>query len=148
MGQFYIVLREPYMIIHLRFFSFSGDRTGPCTPCSCCFVDRSSRTRFMKRRSTLCAVFADVSRNSQPNDRASAAPSSRETSLSYCLSHLFPTSMKTGFCRLTFSMACRKTSSRSNVARDAIEYTRIKPWPSLQTKSDRRTLDRDMNNYT
>ena len=122
MGQFYIVLRVPYMIIHLRFFSFSGERTmGPGTPCSCCFVERSSRTRFMKSCSTLCAVFADVSRNWQPNDRASAAPSSLETSRSYCLSHLLPTSMKTGFCRLTFNMACRKTSSRSNVALDAME---------------------------
>ena len=141
MGQFYIVLRVPYMIIHLRFFSFSGARTGPCIPCSCAFVFRSSRTRFMKRRSTLCAVFADVSRKSQPNDRASAAPSSLETSRSYCLSHLLPTSMKTGFCRLTFNMACRKTSSRSNVARDAIEYTRINPWPSLQDIWDRGTIE-------
>ena len=99
------------------------DTIGP----SCCLVARRARTRFMKSRSTLCEVFADVSRNSQPNERASAAPSSRETSRSYVLSHLLPTSTKIGRLRFTRNINCRNTSSRSNVARDAIEYTRINP---------------------
>src|SRR5258706_10592148 len=62
---------------------------------------RRVRTRLVKRRSTFCAVLALVSRNSHPNLRASAAPSSRDTSRSYALSHLFPTSIKTGSERLT-----------------------------------------------
>jgi hypothetical protein len=37
------------------------------------------------------------------------------------LSHLLPTSMKIGFWRLTLSIDCLKTSSRSNVDRDAME---------------------------
>jgi hypothetical protein len=44
---------------------------------------------------------------------------------------LLPTSMNIGFWRLTLNMDCRKTSRRSNVARDAMEYTRMNPWPSL-----------------
>lgn len=88
---------------------------------SACLVARSARTRFMKRRSTFCAVFADVSRKSHPNDRASACPSSLDTSRSYVLSHLFPTNTNIGLLRFTRSISCRKTSSRSKVARDAIE---------------------------
>lgn len=105
----YMVLSVPYIIIHFflgrTFGLFSDDRTAPCTPCSACFVWRRRRTRVVKRRSTFCAVFAEVSRKSQPNCRDIAAPSSRETSRSNCLSHLLPTSMKTGFWRLTFSIA-------------------------------------------
>jgi len=73
--------------------------------------------------------------NSQPNCRASAAPSSFDTSRSKALSALFPTSMIIGsplFARLT---DWRKTSSRSKVDRDAIEYTSINPWPSLGNAS-------------
>jgi hypothetical protein len=44
---------------------------------------------------------------------------------------LLPTSTNIGFWRLTLNMDCRKTSSRSNVAREAIEYTRMNPCPSL-----------------
>jgi len=72
--------------------------------------------------------------NEHPKDRASATPSSFDTSLSYVLSHLLPTSMKIGFCLFTRSIDCRKTSSLSNVDRDAIEYTRINPCPSLWKK--------------
>jgi hypothetical protein len=100
-------------------------------PCSVCFVLRRLRTRFVKSRSTFWAVLALVSRNSQPNSLASCIPSSRVTSRSSCLSALLPTSMNIGFWRLTLNMDCRKTSRRSNVARDAMEYTRMKPWPSL-----------------
>jgi len=114
----------------LGFFSSSG-RCGLGTPpASVCLVARRARTRLVKRSSTLCAVFAEVSKNEQPKDRARATPSSFDTSLSYVLSHLFPTSIKIGFCLFTRSIDCRKTSSRSNVDRDAIEYTRMKPWPS------------------
>ena len=133
----YIVLLVPYMMIH--FFGLlgpSGGRAGPAVPCSCCFVCRSNRTSVVKRRSTFIAVFADVSRNSQPKFLASCAPSSLDTSRSYCLSHLLPTSINTGFCRFTFIIACRKTSNRSKVAREAIEYTRMKPCPSLLETRD------------
>lgn len=117
------------------FFGFlsSSGRCGPGTlPASVCLVARKARTKLVKRSSTLCAVFAEVSKNAQPKDRARACPSSLDTSLSYVLSHLFPTSIKIGFCLFTRSMDCRKTSSRSNVDRDAIEYTRMNPWPSLE----------------
>lgn len=100
-------------------------------PASRRFVCRSARTKLVKRSSTLYAVLADVSINSHPNVRASAMPSSRDTSRSYVLSHLLPTSMKIGFCRLTLSIDCRNTSRRSKVDREAIEYTRMKPCPSL-----------------
>lgn len=135
----YIVLLVPYMMIHfLVFFTPSAGRAGPETPCSCCFVCRSNRTRVMNRRSTFIAVFADVSRNSHPKLRASCAPSSLDTSRSYCLSHLLPTSINTGFCRFTFIIAWRKTSNRSKVAREAMEYTRMKPCPSLEREMERR----------
>ena len=124
------------MIIHfLGFFVPSTGRAGPAVPCSCCFVCRSKRTSVVNRRSTFIAVFADVSRNSHPKFRANCAPSSLDTSRSYCLSHLLPTSIKTGFCRFTFIIACRKTSNRSKVAREAMEYTRMKPCPSLYERS-------------
>jgi hypothetical protein len=114
----------------LCFFSSSGLRGLGMPPAICCVV-RSARTRLVKTSSTLCAVFAEVSINEQPNDRASAIPSSFVTSRSYDLSHLFPTRMNTGFCLFTRSIDCRKTSSLSKVDRDAIEYTRINPCPSL-----------------
>lgn len=94
-------------------------------------VARNERTRFMKRRSTFCAVFAEVSIKSHPNCRARAAPSSLETSLSKVLSHLLPTSINIGSPRLTRFIDCRNISRRSNVDREAIEYTRMNPWPSL-----------------
>lgn len=115
-------------------FFFSLSCSVRATPCSACLDCRSSRTRCVNSRSTLTHVLADVSRNSQPKWRASCAPSSLETSRSYCLSHLLPTSMNTAFSRLTFSIACRKTSTRSKVARDAIEYARMKPSPSLNAR--------------
>ncbi len=118
-----------YMIIHLDFFG--SFRVGTDAPCSASFVLRRLRTRLVKSRSTFRAVLALVSRKSQPNSLASCIPSSRVTSRSSCLSALFPTSMNIGFWRLTLSIDCRKTSKRSNVARDAIEYTRMKPCPSL-----------------
>ncbi len=120
-----------YMTIHLDGFTRSF-RGGIGAPCSASFVLRRLRTRFVKSRSTFRAVLALVSRNSQPNSLASCIPSSRVTSRSSCLSALFPTSMNIGFWRLTLSIDCRKTSKRSNVAREAIEYTRMKPCPSLQ----------------
>lgn len=124
-----------YIIIHrIGFFlpTVPSCLVGSTTGLSCCLVARNARTRFINSRSTLCDVFADVSKNSQPNDRANAAPSSLDTSRSYVLSHLFPTSTKMGLLRFTRSISCRNTSSRSNVDRDAIEYTRMNPWPSLQ----------------
>ncbi len=130
----YIVPGVPYMIIHFLFFSFSAGRVGPGVPCSACFVCRSSRTSVVNSFSTFCDVLADVSRKSQPKLRASWEPSSLDTSRSNCLSLLLPTSIKTGFCRFTFSMAWRKTSNRSNVARDAMEYTRMNPCPSLESR--------------
>ena len=121
------------MITHFLFdrsFSFGfADVDGPT---SMLFVCRSARTRFVKTRSTFSDVFADVSMNSHPNCRASAAPSSLLTSRSWTLSHLFPTSIKIGSPLLTLLIDCLKPSSRLKVARDAIEYTRIKPWPSLK----------------
>ena len=59
--------------------------------------------------------------NSQPNCRAKAAPSSFDTSRSYVLSHLFPTSMNMGSPRFTRRMDWRNISSRSNVDREAME---------------------------
>jgi len=117
-----------YMIRHFGLFdSFRGTVT---TPCSANLVLRRLRTRLVKSRSTFWAVLALVSRNSQPNSFASCIPSSRLTSRSSCLSALLPTSINIGFWRLTLNMDCRKTSRRSNVAREAIEYTRINPCPS------------------
>ena len=75
----------------------------------------------MNRRFTFSEVLAEVSMNSQPKFRASALPSSFETSLSYDLSALLPTSMKIGFCLFTRIIDWRKFSSRSNVDREAIE---------------------------
>ena len=92
---------------------------------------RNERTRFMKRLSTLCAVLAEVSIKSHPNCRARAAPSFLETSLSKVLSHLLPTSINIGWPRLTRIIDLRNISRRSNVDREAIEYTRMNPWPSL-----------------
>ena len=109
-----------YIIIHFRFFPPSG-RGFPGGPCSICFVCRRARTRFINSRSTLCAVLADVSKKSHPKERAIAAPSSRDTSRSYVLSHLLPTRTKMGLLRFTRSISCRKTSNRSNVCLDAIE---------------------------
>ena len=123
--------KTSYIITHLETFLsffFSG---GGGAPGSIFLVCRRDRTRFIKSRSTFWAVLADVSRNSQPNWRAKAAPSSLETSLSYVLSHLLPTSMNIGSPRLTLRIDWRNISSRSKVDREAIEYTRMKPWPSL-----------------
>jgi hypothetical protein len=120
----------PYKIIHF-FLSLSFGLVGPGVPGSIFLVCRSARTRFMKRRSTFSAVLAEVSMNSQPNWRASAAPSSFVTSRSLVLSHLLPTSIKIGSPLLTRRIDWRKTSRRSKVDREAIEYTRMKPWPSL-----------------
>jgi len=125
-----------YMMEHLGLLGSLTRGWGTAAPpCSVCFVLRRLRTRFVKSRSTFCAVLALVSRNSQPNSLASCIPSSRVTSRSSCLSALLPTSMNIGFWRLTLSMDCRKTSRRSKVAREAIEYTRINPWPSLLGES-------------
>lgn len=115
-----------YMMEHLGLLG-SLIRGWGTAPCSTCFVLRRLRTRFVKSRSTFWAVLALVSRNSQPNSLASCIPSSRVTSRSSCLSALFPTSMNIGFWRLTLNMDCRKTSRRSKVAREAMEYTRINP---------------------
>jgi len=119
-----------YMMEHLGLLGSLIRGWGTAPPCSVCFVLRRLRTRFVKSRSTFWAVLALVSRNSQPNSLASCIPSSRVTSRSSCLSALLPTSMNIGFWRLTLNMDCRKTSRRSKVAREAIEYTRINPWPS------------------
>ena len=119
-----------YMMKHLGLLC-SLTRGWGIAPCSACFVLRRLRTRFVKSRSTFWAVFALVSRNSQPNSLASCIPSSRVTSRSSCLSALLQTSMNIGFLRLTLNMDCRKTSKRSNVALEAMEYTRMNPWPSL-----------------
>lgn len=119
-----------YMIKHLGLLG-SLIRGWGTAPCSASFVLRRLRTRFVKSRSTFWAVLALVSRNSHPNSFASCTPSSRVTSRSSCLSALLPTSTNIGFWRLTLNMDCRKTSSRSNVAREAIEYTRMNPCPSL-----------------
>ena len=55
----------PYMTTHFDFFfSFL---TGAGVPGSILRVCRNERTRFMKRRSTFWAVFAEVSMNSHPN---------------------------------------------------------------------------------
>jgi hypothetical protein len=127
----------PQKVLHrithvFDFFFSSGGCCGlSTTPASVCCVLRSARTRLVKSSSTLCAVLADVSMKEQPKDRASATPSSLGTSLSRVLSHWFPTSRKTGFCLFTRSMDWRKTSSRLNVDRDAMEYTRMNPCPSL-----------------
>jgi len=118
-----------YMIRHFGLFD-SLTRGRGTAPCSANFVLRRLRTRLVKSRSTFWAVLALVSRNSQPNSFASCMPSSRVTSRSVCLSALLPTSINIGFWRLTLNMDCRKTSRRSNVAREAIEYTRINPCPS------------------
>ena len=120
-----------YMMKHLGLLG-SLTRGWGTVPCSASFVLRRLRTRFVKSRSTFWAVLALVSRKSQPNSFASCIPSSRVTSRSSCLSALLPTSTNIGFWRLTLNMDCRKTSSRSNVAREAIEYTRMNPCPSLQ----------------
>jgi hypothetical protein len=116
-----------YMMEHLGLLGSLTRGWGTGAPCSVCFVLRRLRTRFVKSRSTFWAVLALVSRNSQPNSLAICIPSSRVTSRSSCLSALLPTSMNIGFWRLTLSMDCRKTSRRSKVAREAIEYTRINP---------------------
>jgi len=124
----------PYMTIHLIFFSGFAGRAAAAAgppPGTGSLLVRSNRTRLVNNRSTFWEVFADVSRKSHSKLCASLIPSSLETSRSYCLSHLLPTSMNIGFVLLTLIIACRKTSSRSKVARDAIEYTRIKPCPSL-----------------
>jgi len=121
-----------YMIKHLGLLG-SLTRGWGAAPCSASFVLRRLRTRFVKSRSTFWSILALVSRNSQPNSFASCMPSSRVTSRSSCLSALLPTSTNIGFWRLTLNMDCRKTSSRSNVAREAIEYTRMNPCPSLWT---------------
>jgi hypothetical protein len=123
-----------HKIKHFDFFGFftSSGRSGlGTTPASVCRVLRNARTRLVKSSSTLCAVLAEVSIKEQPKDRASATPSSFDTSLSYVLSHLLPTSINIGFCLFTRNIDCRKTSSRSNVDREAIEYTRMNPCPSL-----------------
>ena len=119
-------------MIHFRDLPWRGSFTGMGTPASMFFVCRNARTRFMKRRSTFWAVLAEVSMNSQPNCRARAAPSSLETSRSYVLSHLLPTSMNIGSPLLTRRMDWRKVSNRSKVDLDAIEYTKMKPCPSLK----------------
>jgi len=72
--------KVPYMIIHLPSF-FSFVLVGMDPPASI-LVCRNARTRFMNRRSTFCAVLAEVSMNSQPKCRAIAAPSSFDTSRS------------------------------------------------------------------
>jgi len=124
------VLQRIKHLLRIFFFSSSGRCGLGTAPASVCRVLRSARTRLVKSNSTLCAVLAEVSIKEHPNDRASATPSSFETSLSYVLSHLLPTSIKMGFCLFTRSIDCRKTSNLSNVDRDAIEYTRINPCPS------------------
>ena len=108
-----------YIITHFIFLSFFAGGGG--VPGSIFLVCRRERTRFMKSRSTFWAVLAEVSRNSQPNCRAKAAPSSLETSRSYVLSHLLPTSMNMGSPRLTLRIDWRNISSRSKVDREAIE---------------------------
>ena len=115
--------KRSYIITHLWLFFFSFSFFADCggVPGSMFLVCRRERTRFMKSRSTFCAVLADVSRNSQPNWRAIAAPSSLETSRSYVLSHLLPTSMNMGSPRLTLRIDWRNISSRSKVDREAIE---------------------------
>ncbi len=82
-----------YMMEHLGLLGSLTRGWGTAAPpCSVCFVLRRLRTRFVKSRSTFCAVLALVSRNSQPNSLASCTPSSRVTSRSSCLSALLPTS--------------------------------------------------------
>lgn len=121
-----------YTMIHLVFLSFFGGAVPPVDgPASILRVCLSARTRSMNSLSRFCAVFAEVSRNSQPNCRARAASSSFATSRSYVLSHLLPASMKMGFPRFARRINWQKTSRPSNVDRYAMEYTRMKPWPSL-----------------
>lgn len=104
--------------------------------CAC----RSARTRFMNGFSAFSAVFADVSMNEHPNWRASACPSSFDTSRSQFLSPLLPTSMNIALPLFTRYTDCRKASNRSNVDRAVMEYTRIKPWPSLRRLYDERAI--------
>lgn len=94
-----IVLLDSYIIMHLWDFFAGGG--GPGVPGFIFPVRRNELIRLMKSCSTFWAVLADVSKNSQPNWRAKAAPSSLETSRSYVLSHLLPTSMNMGSPRLT-----------------------------------------------
>jgi len=121
----------PYMTTHFD-FDFLSLLAGAAAPGFMLWVCRKERMRFMKRRSTFWAVLADVSMNPHPNDCANAAPSSFDTSRSYVLSHLLPTSMKMGSPRLTRRIDWRKISRQVNVVLEAIEYTRMKPWPSLE----------------
>ena len=121
----------PYMTTHFN-FDFPSLLAGAAAPGFMLWVCRKERMRFMKRRSTFSAVLADVSMNPHPNWCANAAPSSFDTSRSYALSHLLPTSMKIGSPRLTRRIDWRKISRRANVVLEAIEYTSMKPWPSLE----------------
>lgn len=111
-------------------------------------VDLKDLTKLVKSLSTFCAVFADVSRNSQPNWLAIACPSSLVTWRSRPLSHLFPTRIKIGLLRFTRSISCLKTSKRSNEARAVIEYTSMNPCPSLWNfrRSVRRNLKEKLVN--
>lgn len=113
----------PYMTTHFDFFLLRtfGDWSVMILGA------RNKRTRFMNKRSTFCAVLAEVSRNWHPNCCARAAPSSLETSRSDVWSHLLPTSKKIGLPCLTRLMDCRNRSRRLNVNREAIEYTRMNP---------------------
>lgn len=81
----------------------------------------SARTRLVKRYSTLCAVFAEVSVKSQPTVRASDCPSSLETSLWLVLSHMFPTRMNIGLDRFTRNIDSRKIATLSKLGLDVIE---------------------------
>ena len=118
-----------YTIIHegLSFFFFSFGLLGEL---SGSFVARKHLIKCVKTLSTLSAVFAEASMKSHPSRRAMLNPSSRDTWRSF-LSTMLPTSMNIGLCRFARIMAEWNVSRRSNVWRDATEYTKMKPWPSL-----------------
>lgn len=70
------------------------DQGSACTLCiQRCHECTHCRTTVKYAFSTLTQVLALDSTNLQPNRFANACPSSRETSRSLTLSHLFPTSM-------------------------------------------------------
>ena len=108
-------------------FSFVSFIESTGAPRSLMWVCCEEWMKFMKRRSTFCAVLADVSMNSHLNWRANAAPSSFGTSHSWVMSHLLPMSMKMGFPRLSLHIDWQRILRRLNVDFEAIEYTRMNP---------------------
>jgi hypothetical protein len=73
-----LVRTGDHAMIHFEFFF----RSPGCSTLAAVLASRSNRTTWVKIRSILHAVFAEVSRNSYPKESARFRPSSADTSLS------------------------------------------------------------------